>query len=339
MIPGLKIRTLLALAAGAVLIWMSVGVLNAQEMYREFSGTVTGADGQPAADGTEVTAVVNGQEAATGYVSSGSYAMMIPYGNSDANTQVVFMVNGREAGRYTLQAPADNGVAPPNTAANLDITAPATPVPPTQGPTPTPSPTNTPAPRSETLRGQVEGFEVPPEVALRPVVDEIDSDSDGIIEAWMYNSGLNKVNLVVEINLGVPSGIHISSTDGSFTSGAGRGVAKYIVEPGQGRTITFTVQADKIGKFTVSSSSKYWPEGQEPLWNPISLSHPFTVTQATGRSNAESVGNGNSAPASSGGCSIGAQVGSADISMIALGGVMLMGMGMVLACRKREDGG
>ena len=37
-----------------------------------------------------------------------------------------------------------------------------------------------------------------------------------MIEAWMYNSGLNKVNLVVEIVLSVPSGLHVTGGGREF---------------------------------------------------------------------------------------------------------------------------
>ena len=292
--------------------------------------------------------------------NNGTYFIQADLRQHDpGNVRVTFVVDGYLAGEtaYQEQALPDGGW--PTANFDLDISsqdqAPAAEEPaaaPTAVPTEAPpQPTNTPPPDHQQLRGQVQGFDLPPEVALRPVVDEIDSDSDGVIEAWMYNSGLNKVNLVVEIKLAAPSGIHISSTDGSFTGGAGRGVAKYVVEPGQGRTIKFHVQADLTGRFTVTSDSKYWPEGREEKWNPISLSHPFRVHQATSRERARDTGGSSEEelPAASGGCTIGsigaggpgggtASIGAGgDLSMMALGVAMVIGMGLV-AFRGRRSG-
>ena len=59
----------------------------------------------------------------------------------------------------------------------------------------------------------MEGFDTPPRVALRPVVDVISADEDGLIEFAMANPRRNRVNLEVELVLRVPSGIHIYSSD------------------------------------------------------------------------------------------------------------------------------
>lgn len=383
---GRGFRSVLVALFGAILLALGLALnaqtADAQGEYREFIGAVIGEDGWPADDGIQVTAIMGGSEVGTAYVQGGLYNMLIPMVGTDENSEVIFVINGRRAGTYLARAPLEEGVMPPAIGADLSIAIPPTPRPrPTATPQPTarpaatavpaatpipqptavPTPTNTPANPLDSLRGQVEGFEVPPEVGLRPTNDVINSDEDGVIEATMFNSGLNRVNLLVELTLAVPSGIHISSSDGSFNSGAGRGTTKYIVEPGQRRNITFYVQADKVGKFTVTSSSKYWPEGRESLWNPITLSHPFTVEQATGRSRARNTtssqppaapatgsngGNGGG-PGASGGCTIGASgvgggtaaVGGVDLSMAAMAVLLISGMGLVWgrARTRRQD--
>ena len=79
----------------------------------------------------------------------------------------------------------------------------STPMPmpmPTPMPTPEPTPTATPATPSDTAGGRVEGFDTPPRVALRPVVDVISADEDGLIGVD-YGRGQNPTLGRVDIQI------------------------------------------------------------------------------------------------------------------------------------------
>ena len=52
-------------------------------------------------------------------------------------------------------------------------------------------------------------FRVGPTVKIRPVNDEINKSTDGLIELYMDNPSLNDVTLNVDARISVPSGIHV----------------------------------------------------------------------------------------------------------------------------------
>lgn len=219
---------------------------------------------------------------------------------------------------------------PTPTAAPEPQPTPATPV-----PTPGPS---TPTPISPTLSSLQGAFRIGPTVSLRPVNDVISWNQDGLVEVLFRNPMLNEIAMEVELSVSVPSGFHLYGQGLAADVAAGTASAHYRVEPGHSRTIYLSVKADKIGRSTLHFSSHFWPAGNKDLFNPVSLTHPFTVTQtskdplkapitATG---AEPIpDNGSTAAAS---CTLGS-IASGDIALLSLG---LLGMtGIVLVRRRR----
>jgi len=130
-----------------------------------------------------------------------------------------------------------------------------------------------------------EKFRVGPTVVLRPVVDVIEKGQDGIVELYMDNPALNDVVLHLEAHVMVPTGIHIYSEQYAWATAAGVAYAPlFEIPPGTARTISIHVKADetaRIGSYTLHFSGLYYPGNNKDLYNPISLTYPVTVKEAS----------------------------------------------------------
>jgi hypothetical protein len=120
-------------------------------------------------------------------------------------------------------------------------------------------------------------FRIGPTVKLRPVNDQIDSDQPGLIELYMKNPSVNDVTLNADVEISVPSGIHVYGEGLSQASAAGTASSTFSVPPGNVRTIYMNVKAEEVGTYTLHFSGLYYPENNKDDFNPISLTHPFTV--------------------------------------------------------------
>ena len=265
---------------------------------QSFSGNAY-VDGRNAPLGAIITAVGNGQVIHRALVNSqGQYNLRIP-GDAIPGTQVTFAINGliaaetavlQSGGNVNLDLSANSQGLPPQPAPTsaprtqptatqplAPTTAPQPTVPPlhtsTPLPTPTPEPTATPPP---SLQG---AFRVGPTVRLRPVNDVIDSGKDGLVEILFRNPVVNDTNMIVDLTVSLPSGIHVSGEGFATSAAAGAASATFTVVPGQSQTIYLNVKSEKVGQFTIHFSGLYWPQGDKDLFNPISLTHPFTVNE------------------------------------------------------------
>jgi hypothetical protein len=124
-------------------------------------------------------------------------------------------------------------------------------------------------------------FRVGPTVTLRPVNDVITENEDGIVELYIDNPSLNDVTLNVDARISVPAGIHVYGQGFAQTGAAGTVYGTFSVPPGSARTIYINIKGEKVGTFTVHFSGLYWPGDNKDDYNPISLSHPFIVEQAS----------------------------------------------------------
>lgn len=122
-------------------------------------------------------------------------------------------------------------------------------------------------------------FRVGPTVILRPVNDVINRSQDGLVELYMDNPSLNDVTLNVDARISVPSGIHVYGEGFGQAGAAGTVYGTFSVPPGKVRTINIDIKGDKIGRFTIHFSGLYWPNDNKDDFNPISLTHPFTVEE------------------------------------------------------------
>jgi len=146
----------------------------------------------------------------------------------------------------------------------------------TATPTPTAEPTVT---ETATPVPTEAKFRVGPTVTLRPVNDVIDKSQDGLVELYMNNPSLNDVTLTADVQIAVPSGIHVYGEGFGYGAAAGTVAGTFTVPPGTVRTIHINIKADKVGDFTVQFTGLYWPGDDKDAFNPISLTHPLTVEE------------------------------------------------------------
>jgi len=147
-----------------------------------------------------------------------------------------------------------------NATESVNVTATAT-VSPTQEPTTEPTEAK---------------FRVGPTVTLRPVNDVVDKAQDGLVELYMNNPSVNDVTLTADVQISVPSGIHVYGEGFGYGSAAGTVAGKFEVPPGTVRTIHINIKSEKTGDFTVHFTGLYWPGDDKDAFQQISLTHPFT---------------------------------------------------------------
>jgi hypothetical protein len=128
---------------------------------------------------------------------------------------------------------------------------------------------------------QVKKFRVGPTVRLRPLNDEITRNTDGLVELYMDNPSLNDVTLTVDARVSVPAGIHVFGQGFGEAGAAGTVYGVFEVPPGKARTIYITIKAEKVGDFSAQFSGTYYPEDNKDEFQPLSLTHPFKVNEAS----------------------------------------------------------
>lgn len=124
-------------------------------------------------------------------------------------------------------------------------------------------------------------FRVGPTVRIRPLNDVINKSADGLVELYMDNPSLNDVTLNVDMRVSVPSGIHVYGQGFGDAGAAGTVYGKFDVPPGKARTIYMNIKAEKTGNFIVQFSGLYWPGDNKDEYQPISLTHPLSVYEAS----------------------------------------------------------
>jgi hypothetical protein len=120
-------------------------------------------------------------------------------------------------------------------------------------------------------------FRVGPTVRIRPLSDVINKSSDGLIEIYMENPGVNDVPLTAEIHITVPSGIDIYGQGFGDAQAAGVLYAKMAVPPGTVRTAYINIKAEKTGNFYAQLSGTYYPGENKDNYQPLSFTYPFSV--------------------------------------------------------------
>ena len=135
-----------------------------------------------------------------------------------------------------------------------------------------------------TLAASTPQFREGPVVKLRPVTDQIDASGDGLVELFFSNPSLNDVTLQGDIYVSVPAGIHVYGEGLGLATAAGTVYGQFTAPPGTARTIYLNIKADKtaVGKtYFIHFSGVYWPDGNKDAYNPISLTHPFKILEAS----------------------------------------------------------
>jgi hypothetical protein len=122
-------------------------------------------------------------------------------------------------------------------------------------------------------------FRVAPTVTLRPVNDVINKSQDGLVELYMNNPSVNDVTLTADVQISVPSGIHVYGEGFGYGGAAGTVVGTFTVPPGTVRTIHINIKGEKIGTFTIHFTGLYWPSDNKDAFQQTSLTHPLTVEE------------------------------------------------------------
>ena len=122
-------------------------------------------------------------------------------------------------------------------------------------------------------------FRVGPTVTLRPVNDVIDKHQDGLVEIYMNNPSLNDVTLYADVQISVPSGVHVYGEGFGYGGAAGTVAGTFEVPPGTVRSIYINIKSEKTGDFTIHFTGLYWPDNDKDAFQQISLTHPLTVTE------------------------------------------------------------
>jgi len=122
-------------------------------------------------------------------------------------------------------------------------------------------------------------FRVGPTITLRPVNDVINKSQDGLVELYMNNPSVNDVTLTADVQISVPSGIHVYGEGFGHGGAAGTVAGKFEVPPGTVRTIHLNIKSEKTGTFTVHFTGLYWPGDDKDAFQQISLTHPLTVKE------------------------------------------------------------
>ena len=184
-------------------------------------------------------------------------------------------------------------VTPTAAATTVAPTATATAAATTAAPT---AAATTAAPTATATSGK---FRVGPSVTLRPVTDVIETNQDGIAELFMNNPSLNDVTLNVDVRISVPSGIHVYGQSFGEAAGAGVVAGTFSVPAGTSRTIAVVIKADKsarIGSHTLSFTGLYWPGDNKDAFQPLSLTYPVTVKEASKNPESPEPSNPNAVP-------------------------------------------
>ena len=126
-------------------------------------------------------------------------------------------------------------------------------------------------------------FRVGPTVTLRPVNDVIDKSQDGLVELYMNNPSLNDVTLTADVQISVPSGIHVYGAGFASGGAAGTVAGTFTVPPGTVRTIQINIKSEKTGTSTVHFTGLYWPGNDKDAFQQISLTHPLTVKEPSSK--------------------------------------------------------
>lgn len=124
-------------------------------------------------------------------------------------------------------------------------------------------------------------FRIGPTVRIRPLNDVIKRDQDGLIEIYFDNSNLNDYPLTVEARISVPSGIHVYGQGFGSASAAGIVSGTFEIPPGSVRTINVAIKSEKVGDFSTQFTGVYYPGDNKDAYQPISLTAPFKVLEAS----------------------------------------------------------
>lgn len=129
-----------------------------------------------------------------------------------------------------------------------------------------------------------DGFRVDPTITLISISDMIDAYHNGIIELFMNNPSLNDVNINVDIQINVPSGIHVYG-EGFIQTVNPRVVnGTFNIPPGTTRIIPISIEADdtvRIGSHAIQFTGLYYPNNNKNNYKTFGQTCNVIVNEAS----------------------------------------------------------
>jgi len=132
---------------------------------------------------------------------------------------------------------------------------------------------------STPVETQEQAFSIGPTVTFQSFNSEINTIQNGTVELFLKNPSLNNVTLEVDMNVSVPSDVHIYSEDGSMSGEVGTVNGHFSVLPGSSKTVTLHIIGERTGTFSVHSNINYWPDKNKNYLSTMSQDSSFEVTQ------------------------------------------------------------
>jgi len=130
---------------------------------------------------------------------------------------------------------------------------------------------------STLVETQEQAFRSGPIVTFQSLNYEINKTQNETVELFLKNPSLNNVTLETDMNVSVPSDIHVYSEDGSISSVSGVVNEHFSVLPGSSKTVTLHIIGERTGTFAVHSNVNYWPSKNKNDLKTISQDSSFNV--------------------------------------------------------------
>ena len=118
-------------------------------------------------------------------------------------------------------------------------------------------------------------------VRLQASKTVITKNDNALIDIFWDNSSLNEKTLIIEVLVQVPTGLYLHSEVGAMACSAGTCKGLFSAPPGSARNMPIIVKADAVGDYFLNLNGRYWPEGDPDGWNPVNLSTPIYVKEAS----------------------------------------------------------
>lgn len=109
----------------------------------------------------------------------------------------------------------------------------------------------------------------------------VTKDDDALIDLFWDNSSLNEKTVTIEVMVQVPTGLYLHSEIGAMACSAGTCKGLFSAPPGSSRNMPIIVKADTVGDYFLNLNGRYWPEGDPDHWNPVNLTTPIYVREAS----------------------------------------------------------
>lgn len=118
-------------------------------------------------------------------------------------------------------------------------------------------------------------------VRLQATKTVVMKDEDAVVDLFWDNSLLNDKEVQIEVIVQVPTGLYVHSEIGAIACSAGTCKGQFTAAPGSARNMPIIIKADAVGDYFLNLNGRYWPKGEPDAWNPVNLTTPIYVKEAS----------------------------------------------------------